>query len=77
MKKVHLTEEEKKQVEVLMDLSRKVNSTRLEYEKTSSDFWYSFQKRMCGGNFSLDVKTGEMWEKTFEESVKENNSKTK
>jgi hypothetical protein len=71
MKKVKLTQEEEERIKELCELKRKAGLLNLECEKKLAEFWYDFQTRMGGGNYSLNPATGEIWQKTFEETLKE------
>ena len=71
MKKVNLNQEEEERIKEICEIQRKTGLLRLESEKKLAEFWYDFQTRMGGGNYSLNPATGEIWQKTFEETLKE------
>ena len=75
MKKVKLTQEEEERIKEISELQRKASLLKLECDKKMAEFWYDFQARMGGGNYSLDPIAGEIWQKTFDETIKEQQKK--
>ena len=72
MKKVKLTQKEEEQIKELMEIQHQMGVLQLKSKKMYSDFWYEFQIRMGGGSYALDIEKGEVWKKSFEETVEEN-----
>ncbi len=55
MKKVKLTQKEEEQIKALTEIGGQIG------------LLYEFQSRMGGGDYTLDMEKGEVWQKTFKD----------
>lgn len=69
MKKVTLTEDEKKTLKEIQETQRQASILGLKAKKLSSDFWFNFQTRMGGGSYQMDLDEGVIWKMSFQESI--------
>ena len=70
MKKIKLTDEEKRIAKECWNLSQKGQQIMLELQEKRAIFWKKFQTRYGVGNYNLNLKTQEVTELSESEIAK-------